>query len=134
MTSWTKSFLTVTALLALAGCGWPGGGGDNEEDAVRAVMADLQAASREGDGARICSEIFTPKLADSVTKSAKGGSCAKEVKAKLFSPKAMITVEDVTVDDPSNASATIKEQNGKSSEVFLVKQGGKWRVRGVRPA
>ena len=139
MPSWTKSLAAVTALVLLAGCGGSsgggsGGGGGDQEDAVRGVMTDLQTASREGDSARICNQIFTPKLADSVTSSSKKGSCAKEVKAKVFSPKAKITVDDVTVSDAANAEATIKEQNGKTSTVFLVKQGGEWRVRSVKPA
>ncbi len=143
MPSWTKSLAAVTALVALAGCGGSsgggsggggGGGGGDQEGAVRGVMADLQAASREGNGNRICNQIFTPKLADSVTSSAKSGSCAKEVKAKVFSPKAEITVEDVTVSDAANAEATIKEQNGKTSNVFLIKQSGQWRIRSVKPA
>ncbi len=145
MPSWTKSLAAVTALVALAGCGGSsgggsggggggGGGGGDQEGAVRGVMTDLQTASREGDSARICNQIFTPKLADSVTSSAKSGSCAKEVKAKVFSPKAEITVEDVTVSDAANAEATIKEQNGKTSNVFLIKQSGQWRIRSVKPA
>ena len=143
MPPWTKSLAALTALVLLAGCGGSsggssgggsGGGGGDQEDAVRGVMTDLQTASREGDGARICNQIFTPKLADSVTSSSKSGSCAKEVKAKVFSPKAKITVDDVTVSDAANAEATIKEQNGKTSSVFLVKQGGEWRVRSIKPA
>jgi hypothetical protein len=126
----------VAATAALAGCG-----GDpapdqkqSDEDAVRQVLTDLQEASRSGDGERICTQIFTPKLADSVTKSASSGSCAKEVKRKLFSPKTQIAVEDVAVPDSANATATVKEQNGNRSTVFLVKQSGRWRVRAVQPA
>lgn len=141
MPSWTKNVVALTVLVALAGCGGStgggpggGGGGGNQEDAVRSVLTNLQAASRQGNGNRICDQIFTPKLADSVTSSSKSGSCAKEVKAKVFSPEAKITVEDVTVSDAANAKATIKEQNGKTSSVFLVKQGSEWRVRSVKPA
>ena len=132
----TKSLVTLIAIGAIAGCGGNSGdgGGADQEEAVRSVMTDLQSASREGDGAQICDQIFTPKLADSVTSSAKSGSCAKEVKAKVFSPDAEITVDDVTVSDAGNAKATIEEGNGKTSDVFLVKQGGEWRIRSVKPA
>jgi len=130
----------VVAAVLLAGCG-----GDNKptgdtstksdnETAVKQVMADLQAASRAGDGNRICTQIFTPKLADSVTKSSTTGSCAKEVKQKLFSRKAQITVQNVDVPNPANATATIKEANGNVSNVFLVKQSGRWRIRSVQAA
>src|SRR5687768_13741041 len=76
--------VVAIVVLALAGCG--GGSGDDQpagdtssksdnSTAVKQVMADLQTASRAGDGKRICTQIFTPKLADSVTNSAASGSC-----------------------------------------------------------
>jgi len=83
---------------------------------------------------RICTQIFTPKLANSVTRSAKSGSCAKEVTAKLFSPRTTLTVQDVTVTDPANGTATVKEANGNISTVFFVRQSGRWRIRSVQPA
>ena len=132
----TKTILAaLTALCVIAGCGGgSAGGGGDDEGAVRGVMSQLEEASRQGDGDRICNQLFTPKLADSVTSSSKGGSCAKEVKAKLFSPDAKISVDSVDVADQANAKATIKERNGKTSNVFLVKQGGEWRIRSVQPA
>lgn len=133
--TWIKSAVPLMAAMALIGCGdSEDGGSDGEEAAVRKVMTDLQEASRKGDGKRICTEIFTPKLASSVRTASKSKSCAKEVRTKTFSSKARINVEKVTVRDAANAQATIKEANGQTSNVFLVKQGGKWRVRGVRPA
>jgi hypothetical protein len=131
----------VTAASMLGGCG-----GDSSVDkptvdntaadqtAVRQVLSNLQTASRAGDGKRICTQIFTPKLADSVTTSAKSGSCAKEVKAKLFSAKAAIAVQNVDVSNPANATAIVKEATGNTSTVFLVKQSGRWRIRSVQAA
>lgn len=134
--TWLLAVLAVTTGVALSGCGGSAESDqkNSDEKAVRQVMTDLQNASRAGDGERICSQIFTPKLADSVTKSAESGSCPKEVKSKLFSPSTQIEVENVTVPDPANATATVKEQNGNRSTVFLVKQSGRWRVRSVQPA
>jgi predicted small lipoprotein YifL len=138
--------LTALALLttALAGCG---GSGDSQKPtattaanatadntAVKQVMTDLQTASRAGDGKRICTQIFTPKLANSVTASAKSGSCAKEVRKKLFSRKAQIAVQNVDLPNAANATAVIKEANGNTSTVSLVKQSGRWRIRSVGPA
>jgi hypothetical protein len=119
----------------LAGCG--GGSGDQaktDKQDVGQVLSDLQAASRNGDGARICNQIFTPKLANSVTKSSSSGSCASEVRRNLFSRNTKITVENIDVRDTSNANATVKEANGNTSTVFLVKQSGRWRIRSVQPA
>jgi hypothetical protein len=134
----------MTAAATLAGCGGSSTSGPKpvgdtsskaeNDTAVKQTMSDLQTASRAGDGKRICTQVFTPKLADSVTKSAKSGSCAKEVKKKLFSPKALITVQNVDVPNAANATATIKEANGNISTVFLVKQSGRWRIRSVQPA
>ena len=144
------SGLTALAIAAaaLAGCGGDSGTEKKVADAtankaandaavdaaVKQVMADLQTASVAGDGKRICTQIFTPKLADSVTESAKSGSCAKEVKKKLFSRKAKITVQNVDVPNSANATATVKEANGNISNIFLVKQSGRWRIRSVQPA
>jgi hypothetical protein len=38
------------------------------------------------------------------------------------------------VQNPANATATVKEANGNRSSVFLVKQSGRWRIRSVQPA
>jgi hypothetical protein len=127
----------LLALVVAAPLGGCFGGGDDDSsdsDAVKGVLTDLQSASQEGDGTRICDELFTPKLAALISRSAKSGNCATEVKAKLFSPKAEIDVESVDVPDGANATATVKEANGNVSKVFLVKQDGQWRIRSVTPA
>ena len=130
--------LAVVAVIAtgsLAGCGLGGDDeGGSDRDAVEQVMSDLESASREGDGERICNQIFTPKLSNSVTRAATSGSCADEVKDKLFSPETKIEVENIDVPDEANATATVKESNGNTSTVFLVKQSGRWRIRSVAPA
>ena len=134
----------TTAAVALAGCGSDSGAKKTpavdtasktaDNTAVKQVMSDLQTASRAGDGKRICTQIFTPKLANSVTTSAKSGSCAKEVRKKLFSPKAQIAIQNIDLPNAANATAVIKEANGNTSTVSLVKQSGRWRIRGVGPA
>ena len=130
--------ILVVAVVAAALLVGRGLGGDDssssDQDAVRQVMTDLQTASREGDGQRICNRIFTPKLSNSVTRSSASGSCAAEVKSKLFSPQTQIEVETVAVTDESNATVIVKEANGNTSTVFLVKQSGLWRIRSVTPA
>ncbi len=132
--------LALSGLLAtgFAGCG---GSDDKQQDsegsdraAVSRVLTQLQEASQAGDGDRICTQIFTPRLANSVTRASRTGSCADEVKRQLFSPSTRISVEDVTVNDPANATATVKEANGNRSTVFLVKQSGRWRIRSVQAA
>ena len=124
--------LGLGAVVALSGCF--GGGDSSDRDKIDQVMSDLQSASRDGDGTHICQEIFTPKLAALISRSAKSGDCATEVKAKLFAPNAKIDVENIDVPDGSNATATVKEANGNVSKVYLVKQGGEWRIRSVTAA
>ena len=125
--------LGLGAVLALSGC-FGSGGDSSDRDQIDQVMSDLQSASRDGDGAHICQEIFTPKLAALISRSAKSGNCATEVKAKLFAPNAEIDVQNVDLPDDSNATATVQEANGNESKVYLVKQGGEWRIRSVTPA
>jgi hypothetical protein len=125
--------LALVAVAPLGGC-FGGDDDSSDRDAVDQVLSDLQTASQDGDGTRICDEIFTPKLAALVSRSSKSGECATEVKAKLFSPNAKIAVENIDVPDESNATATVKEANGNVSKVFLVKQDGQWRIRSVTPA
>ena len=131
------TWLLAGAALALAvgGCGDDSNdNGSSDAKAVAKVMAALNTASRAGDGQRICTELFTPKLANSVSTSSSSGACAVEVKSKLFSPDAKISVENIDVPDGANASATVTEANGNTSTIFLVKQAGQWRIRSVAPA
>ena len=128
--------ILLVAVVAVAVVVTRGGddGGGSDESAVRQVLTDLETASREGDGERICNQIFTPKLANLVTSSSASGSCATEVKSKLFAADAQIEVQSVNVTDESNATAIVKEANGNTSTVFLVRQSGLWRIRSVTPA
>ena len=88
--------MVVVLAPVMAGCG-----GDSEDDgtsdmkAVAKVMSALDTASRAGDGERICTQLFTPKLANSVSTSSSSGECGQEVKSKLFSPDSDISVEDI---------------------------------------
>jgi hypothetical protein len=138
----TRTIGIAAALLATGGalsaCGGNGSGGalsrtSADTAAIKAVLTDLQAASRQGDGSRICDQIFTPKLSDSVTASSATGSCAKEVKQRLFSPNTRFSVQSVTITEAGAAAAIVKEASGKTSTVFLVKQSQRWRIRSVTP-
>jgi Domain of unknown function (DUF4878) len=130
----TALLLVLVAVVPLSGCGIGGDDGGSDQDAVEQVMSNLETASREGDGDRICDEIFTPKLSASVAKSADSGRCTSEVKDKLFSPDTEIEVEEIDVPDEANATAKVTEANGNVSTVHLVKQDGQWRIRSVTPA
>lgn len=132
------ALLGVLGTLAVGGCGGSEDGANaqqaGDETSVRRVLSDLQAAAVAGDGKQICAEIFTPKLATSVTTSSESGSCAKEVRRNLFSPATKLTVQSVTVADEANATAKVKEASGEASTVYLVQQSGRWRIRSVQAA
>jgi hypothetical protein len=143
MASAVKALSLLALLATLTGCGSPSGRGNSstakehsaqEESAVRFLIAELQAASRDGDAERICNQIFTPRLANSVTSASNFGSCAEEVKENLYDPRERLIVEEVDVVNPVTATAVVKESNGKASKVSFVKQGGEWRIRSVGPA
>jgi hypothetical protein len=132
------ALLAAFGALAVGGCG---GSDDDVVDqraadatSVRTVLSDLQAAAVAGDGPRICTAIFTPKLAKSVKTSSKSGSCAEEVRRNLFSPTTKLTVQSVAVADEANASAKVKEASGETSMVFFVRQSGRWRIRSIQAA
>ena len=56
------------------------------------------------------------------------------MRSKLFSPETRISVKRIDVTGPSDATAIVTEHNGNTSKVFLVKQAGQWRIRGVQAA
>jgi len=78
-------------------------------------------------------ELFTPKLANSITNASKKGSCAKEMQGRLTQRDRYI-VEEVKVTDPANATATVRDQPGHTAHYFLIKLGDQWRIRGIEPA
>ena len=138
----TLGLFALSIAAALAGCG---GDGEQkpthrkpppaiptEQRGVLETVDSLQGASRRGDGERICREIFTPKLAKSVAAAA-GRSCTKEVKAKLFSPKASLAVgQDIRIDG-ERAFASVVDQYGNVSKLSLLRQGRGWRIDAVKP-
>ena len=104
---------------------------DDQRGVLETIDA-LQTASRKGDGRAICGDIFTPQLARSVEAAAKR-SCADEVKEDLFSPTTEISVgRDIRVSG-GKASATVQEQNGQVSKLFMVKRDGRWQIDRVEP-
>ncbi len=135
------SRLTLGAVLALVGCG----GSDTEPPStqklstvsgdqrnVLATVDALQTASRNGDGDRVCDDLFSPGLVKSV-EAAAGQSCAKEVRQRLFTPDAEISVSrDIKVDG-ARGTAVVREQIGNVSKLSLVKQDARWRIDRVTP-
>lgn len=104
----------------------------SDQRGVLDTIDALQAASRKGDGQAICRGIFTPELSRSVAAAAKR-SCAGEVRSKLFSPQAEISVSRDIQLNGNQATAMVRDQNGRVSKLFMVKRGGRWQIDRVQP-
>jgi DNA-binding helix-hairpin-helix protein with protein kinase domain len=134
-----KPVLLLAALAAIAGCGGSSGGGGSgqggqgDEVAIRGVMLNLQRYARAGNASAICTQIFAPQLSKSISATASSHSCVTEVKRQVATPQETITVKSVQISGPTNATTVVTEQNGRTSTLYMVKQGGKWRVRSIVP-
>jgi hypothetical protein len=138
MRSVVLSKVMVVLPLAFAACG----GSDDkaqpppavagEQLGVLRTLDELQAASRSGDAAKICTTLFTKALADSI-KAAGGRSCRREVKERFASPDEQISVSRQVTVQGARATATIREQNGNASRLSMVKDAGRWKIQGVQP-
>lgn len=140
----TGATLALAAVLAcggLAGCGASGGTpttstaktpiGTGQRGVLETVDA-LQAASRSGDGKKICDEVFTSELAASI-KVAAGHSCSKEVRERLFTPDAAFSVgRDIRIAGRT-AEATIREQDDTVSTLSLRQVAGRWQIARITP-
>ncbi|HZO36020.1 MAG TPA: hypothetical protein VFB41_04000 [Solirubrobacteraceae bacterium] len=121
-------FAVLLSAGAIAGCGDKASltSGDTAQDKVTAVIDDLGTSARDGDGDRICKELFTSNLRISVAR-ASGTTCAKEVGANIFSSDTKFDIGDVTVDG-TTATASVTDQDGRTSSLVFASEDGQWRI------
>jgi hypothetical protein len=131
------SLAWVLTCAALGACGdeqQPEGGNakrySGEQKRVAEVVDELQAASRDGDAARICDELFTDKLAGVISVRASGKPCEEPVRKQQLAENASIRVLAIRLHGAA-ASAHVREQNGNRTTLELVKQGGDWRIDSI---
>jgi hypothetical protein len=104
----------------------------SEQRGVLGTVDALQSASRRGDGRAICADLFTPQLVRSIENASKR-SCAEEVRARVFSPRAELAVgRDIAVSG-DRGTAVVRDQDDNVSKLFLVKRTGRWRIDRVQP-
>lgn len=132
----TRGLLPLVAIVAVSGCGGQGGsqrpqGG--EEGALRDKVAELQRLSQAGDVKRVCSEIFAPQLASSISAASESHSCVGEMKEQIASPDGTLEVTRVQIAGPDNATEVAVERGDKNLTLYFVKQNGEWRLRSVNP-
>jgi ABC-type glycerol-3-phosphate transport system substrate-binding protein len=110
----------LLACLALAACGGGSSSGGNDEQQVRTVVGHL----RDSDGA-VCGEM-TDKFLKQIFKDS--ATCEKQAKAAKQTNT--FKIESVKVNgDKATATIAAKQQKGT---VTLVKQGGDWKISGVK--
>jgi hypothetical protein len=131
--------LTAFVLLVIAGGLALGRGGDanadrydGESKGVAHVLDQLAEASRAGDGARICNELFTKSLRISVAR-ASGGSCAEQVGESIGAEDASFVVRKLRTEGDS-AEAVVVDSDSRSSAVYLQRTKGQWRIAAVGAA
>ena len=110
----------------VAGCGGDDDEGSDDQVAVAAVVEELEATSKAGDGQKICDELFTENLAISVQR-ASGRSCGEEVAANVAADDASFRIENLAVDG-DNATAQLIDQTDQRSDVVFQRQDGGWRI------
>src|SRR3954454_6413767 len=132
---------TLTVLLAATALSACGGSDDKQtttagredQGSILATVDALQTASRAGDGATVCSRVFTTSLVHSIERASKR-SCAREVKQNLFKPNAVFSLQRSITVNGDTGTALIRERNGNVSTLHVVQQGGVWRINRVTPA
>ena len=98
---------------------------ETSKDQVTAVITSLGESARDGDGAKICNELFTSNLKISVAKASKK-TCAREVGDNIFSSETSFDVKSVKVDGDT-ATATVTDQKDRTSDLVLFNESGGWR-------
>jgi hypothetical protein len=139
-----RTALPVVGVLLIASA-LPGCGGSDKTTSTATTVAvqaqqrgildavdALQTAARAGEGQRICTTLFTLRLARSIATSSKH-SCAAEVKQNLFKREESISVGSDIVVKAKTATAVIREQNGNVSTLHLLNRRGAWKIDSVTP-
>lgn len=127
----------VALSLLLGACGGSEEGANakrysGESKRVAAVVDDLQGASRSGDAKHICDDIFTDKLAGTISVRA-GSTCETRVKKQQVNKSAKLTVLSLSLARGTTAQVLVREQNGHRTRLTLVKQDGDWRIDSIFP-
>lgn len=136
------SLVALAAVGLLAGCGGspneapsskqPAPSVSGDQRGILATVDALQTSSREGDGRTVCGNLFTRQLVKSVEASAKR-SCAREVRERLFTPDAEISVGRNIEVSENRGTVVVREQNGNVSKLSLVEANARWRIDRITP-
>ena len=118
------------------------GGGDDDvnnnaeryegtEAEVATVVDEFADAGRDGDGAKICEEIFTADLTKNVEQEA-GQSCPSEVSENLPEDEYELEVNTLQVTEDT-ATAGVTDQDDNRSVLHFTRVDAAWRIARVTP-
>ena len=128
--------LCATAIAA--GCG--GGDDDVNKNAdnydgtdaeVATAVDEFANAGRDGDGTKICEDIFTPELTGNIERVA-GQSCPSEVADNLPEGEYELTIDTLEVNGDA-ATVAVTDQDDNSSVLHFEKTDAAWRIARVTP-
>ena len=105
---------------------------DGTEAEVASVVDDFANAGRDGDGTKICEDIFSTELADNIERES-GQSCPSEVEDNLPEGEYELEIDTLAVDGDT-ATAAVTDQEDNSSVLHVDKVDDVWRVARVTPA
>jgi hypothetical protein len=120
------------------GCGGGDDGSSNADDYegderdVVTVVDDFANAGHDGDGEKVCDEIFAAALAKNVEKESDKEDCAAEVEENLKKDEYELDVSGVSVKGET-ATVDVTDQDDIESVLHLVKSGDDWRILRVTP-
>jgi hypothetical protein len=103
-----------------------------ESKRVAQVVDRLAEASRDGDGDRVCKDLFTANLRISVTR-ASGASCAEQVTKSIGSEDAAFDIRTLRTKGPS-ARVVVLDDQRRASAIYLQRSKSGWRIAAVSPA
>ncbi len=113
--------VAATGALLLAGCGGDDKTSDADQDAITALVAELNRVTSEKDAAGFC-DVIQPR--DLTATFNTRGRCIKETKVilKQAGEQPNLAVDSIKVD----GDTALVQFTGKTGEATLVKEDGKW--------
>lgn len=105
---------------------------DGTDAEVAGLVDDFANAGRDGDGTKVCEDIFTTELTDNIEQES-GQSCPSEVEQNLPEGEYELEVDSLEVDGDA-ATAGVTDQDDNSSILHIAKVDDVWRIARVTPA
>jgi Spy/CpxP family protein refolding chaperone len=96
------------------------------------TVEDLEAAAKDGDNAKICTQLLAPSLSGRI--GASGRACEDAVDNAVKDTDSLdMTVQQVSVDGDT-ATARVKLETGKKDRIATIRlqrEGGRWKIQSL---